>query len=243
MIPDVLAKLILKGDAEYITYSNGGSGVSTIPFAKNAAKMYVVSILWNPFYDDFLNLYTSDQANRLSTRSIHTHQMDTGKKIHTINFRDIPYRGFSGDTPAESPNFQSPVVMPLMIESEKDIHCRTFCFASPAQTTGVFLDVPGSTQEAQMPRGYADPPFPTPAIRVTETASNARIINMGGNTDPGLLVRGNLQQRDQFFDNVSNLTALNDAITGNVTLRGQYMYPLVTYGVVIVNKIPSVFNF
>jgi len=240
MIPNKLEELMFEGKAEFITYATGGSGVATIPFPRGARSMYVIWALWNPFTDIVFNLQQSGgDAATFSNRNIHTLRLVTSKKATYINFRDIVTP--TGNPALPNPlQFQNPTLVPLYLYSETDIHVNIFNFGNPALMTGLFDAVPRETQESS---GTASGYGGQRAQRSIITDLQAYIVNMGVNRDAAATPTAGFQkanQRNEFYDNINFNTVLNPAFLDVADPANTHLgFPLVTFGVVIVNDFPD----
>jgi len=232
MITPGLEALILEGKAEYISYATGGSGVATIPFPKRASLMYVVDFLWMPF-NDVQNTIDETDPVRLNQRIIHTMSLNNGRKKSYFNFRDAIFKFVDSTTQKQVPLFPPPIQINTFIESNQDIYVNIFNFNNASTMTGFYDSVPVSpSQEPLNPNGYGG----ERATRRTQMALG-QITNMGTDRDPVAAGAPFIpaRNRNEFFDDISALTSLNDWDTVG-DQKQHYMFPLVTFGVVIINK-------
>jgi len=219
MITPELEKLILNGNAEYYTYSIGGSGLATIPINPNAEFIVVTDFIWNPFHDAALD-------TEATTRTIHTLRLYNGKKRNIWNFRDtyIPNGGF----------FNGPTVVNCFYTSDKPIQVDIWNMGKFKVLN--YANVPLSTNEEPRPNGYGN----QQAVLSIPTNNGALINTIGTFRNPGETPLGS-RVRNEFFDEIADFPGPPAETTRlqNPQSLGHFGYPLVTFGIVEVSRIPD----
>lgn len=215
MITPGLEKLILSGYAEYRTYSFGASGVGTIPINENSEYMVVTDFIWNPFHDLAIGGASND------SRTIHTLRLYNGKKACHWNFRDtfIPNSGF----------FNPANQIKCYYLSKQDIAVNIFNFSAFKVGDFNYALVNLETEEIPAPYAYGN----QLATLSVSSQAGARINCLGLERNPNETPASGAQ-RNEFFDNINASTRL-----GNGDNLPHWGIPLVTFGIVQVNKIPS----
>jgi len=241
MITPELEKMILRGQADYITFPIGGSGVATLPFPKNARLMIVTDFVWYPFYDQD-NMLTGNVYGLMGDLT-HTLSLWNGKKKSVINFRDqYSMHRYTPPSPiptseqlqtANTAQFFSPYQHHCYITSKQDIFVNIYKFTRAGSINTLYDLVPAvPTNEQAAPNGYVG----ERAVRTTRFAT-AQVVNMGLDRDPAAAATVQTgRERNEFYDDISGINTLINPDSVADPLISAYRIPLVNFGLVVINE-------
>jgi hypothetical protein len=230
MIPSHLEKLILAGHAEYKSYSIGGSGVGTIPCSDNAEFIVITGFLWNPFHDR--NLTTGIVASSVMTRINHTLRLYNGKKACVFNFRDNVFRANAQD--GLPYKLDPPTYMPAYYVSKQDIFIDIWVM-TPIKSVN-FAAVPLETEELPGPFAYGNQ-----QATLQLTTQVGRVVNtMGNERNPNEIGPNPQRTSNEFFDLVGDAGIDTSRLASPLGIP-ENGFPMVTFNVVEVGKIPDNF--
>jgi hypothetical protein len=246
MVTPELEKLILAGKADYFTYAVGGSGVATLPFPKHARTMIVVDFVWYPFYDS--DIFLSVSPFQISQDNIHTMKFFNGRRTSVINFRDqFSLHRYTQPSPiptsdqlqiANTPQFFSPYQHHCYIVSDQDIQIDIYKYTPSGSITRTvdFIPLESPTNEPARPNGYGG----VFAVRIFNTGE-APVISLTADRDPVgaatavALATVGPRSRNEFFADISDTNRLIPPPELDA-LSSCYRFPMVNFGIVVINE-------
>lgn len=222
MITPLLEKLILSGNAKFMTQNIGGGGAGTIP-CPDSQTIVVTSFIWNPFND-----FNTNDPLRADLRTLHTLRLRADGKEVAFNLRDTFIT--QGVAPDLYRMFNSPQQYNCFFVAKSDIQTGITVFEGNDTWIVDFSTIPASANEPDN-NGYGF----SPVLRSVQTV-NRNIDILGFERDPAVIVPGGLKA-NQFLDGYGLVNRLINP-TADPQQRNT-AYPAVTFNYVLINKMPT----